>query len=63
MSYTVGQLAGGWRGVTVRTLHHYDRIGLLEPEGAGGERVDYQALRAGAPSSACTGSSPTVSSD
>jgi MerR family transcriptional regulator, thiopeptide resistance regulator len=31
MIYTVGQLAG-LAGVTVRTLHHYDRIGLLEPE-------------------------------
>jgi MerR family transcriptional regulator, thiopeptide resistance regulator len=31
MSYTVGQLAA-LAGVTVRTLHHYDRIGLLEPE-------------------------------
>jgi MerR family transcriptional regulator, thiopeptide resistance regulator len=31
MVYTVGQLAG-LAGVTVRTLHHYDRIGLLEPE-------------------------------
>jgi len=28
MSYTVGQLAE-MAGVTVRTLHHYDRIGLL----------------------------------
>ncbi len=31
MSYTVGQLAA-LAGVTVRVLHHYDRIGLLEPE-------------------------------
>lgn len=31
MSYTVGQLAA-LAGVTVRTLHHYDRIGLLVPE-------------------------------
>jgi MerR family transcriptional regulator, thiopeptide resistance regulator len=31
MIYTVGQLAG-LAGVTVRTLHHYDRIGLLVPE-------------------------------
>jgi MerR family transcriptional regulator, thiopeptide resistance regulator len=31
MSHTVGQLAA-LAGVTVRTLHHYDRIGLLEPE-------------------------------
>ncbi len=28
MSYTVGQIAG-LAGVTVRTLHHYDQIGLL----------------------------------
>lgn len=34
-SYTVGQLAE-LAGVTVRTLHHYDRIGLLTP----GERSD-----------------------
>jgi len=40
MSYTVGQLAA-LAGVTVRTLHHYDRTGLLEPEersGSGGYR-------------------------
>ncbi|QDQ15704.1 MerR family transcriptional regulator [Streptomyces spectabilis] len=30
MSYTVGQVAG-FAGVTVRTLHHYDRAGLLTP--------------------------------
>ena len=30
MSYTVGQVAG-LAGVTVRTLHHYDEIGLLSP--------------------------------
>ncbi|HEY2795906.1 MAG TPA: MerR family transcriptional regulator [Micromonosporaceae bacterium] len=30
MSYTVGQVAG-FAGVTVRTLHHYDEIGLLSP--------------------------------
>ncbi|MGC0205313.1 MerR family transcriptional regulator [Streptomyces levis] len=30
MSYTVGQVAG-FAGVTVRTLHHYDEIGLLVP--------------------------------
>ena len=28
--YTVGELAGA-TGLTVRTLHHYDRIGLLQP--------------------------------
>ena len=31
MSYTVGQVAG-LAGVTVRTLHHYDEIGLLSPD-------------------------------
>ena len=30
MSYTVGQVAD-LAGVTVRTLHHYDEIGLLSP--------------------------------
>ena len=30
--YTVGQLAR-MAGVTVRTLHHYDQIGLLSPSG------------------------------
>ncbi|MFI0238143.1 MerR family transcriptional regulator [Streptomyces sp. NPDC016845] len=30
MSYPVGQVAG-FAGVTVRTLHHYDEIGLLAP--------------------------------
>jgi phosphoribosylaminoimidazole-succinocarboxamide synthase len=28
--YTIGELAGA-TGLTVRTLHHYDRIGLLHP--------------------------------
>ncbi len=32
MSYSVGQVAG-FAGVTVRTLHHYDEIGLLCPSG------------------------------
>ncbi|MEU0339646.1 MerR family transcriptional regulator [Streptomyces bobili] len=32
MSYSVGQVAG-FAGVTVRTLHHYDGIGLLVPSG------------------------------
>jgi DNA-binding transcriptional MerR regulator len=32
MSHTVGELAA-MAGVTVRTLHHYDRIGLLTPSG------------------------------
>ena len=31
MGYSVGQVAG-LAGVTVRTLHHYGQIGLLEPE-------------------------------
>ncbi|MER7344851.1 MerR family transcriptional regulator [Streptomyces aurantiacus] len=30
MSYTVGQVAG-FAGITIRTLHHYDRTGLLTP--------------------------------
>jgi MerR family transcriptional regulator, thiopeptide resistance regulator len=30
MSYSVGELAK-LAGVTIRTLHHYDRIGLLKP--------------------------------
>jgi len=30
VSYSVGQVAG-FAGVTVRTLHHYDEIGLLAP--------------------------------
>jgi DNA-binding transcriptional MerR regulator len=34
MSWTVGELAR-LAGVTVRTLHHYDRIGLVQP----GERT------------------------
>jgi MerR family transcriptional regulator, thiopeptide resistance regulator len=32
MSYTVGQVAE-IAGVTVRTLHHYDEVGLLSPDG------------------------------
>ncbi|MCP2257945.1 transcriptional regulator [Streptoalloteichus tenebrarius] len=32
MGYSVGQVAG-FAGVTVRTLHHYDEIGLLTPSG------------------------------
>ncbi|MDR3080984.1 MAG: MerR family transcriptional regulator [Streptomyces sp.] len=32
MDYSVGQVAG-FAGVTVRTLHHYDEIGLLVPGG------------------------------
>lgn len=34
MSYSVGQVAG-FAGVTVRTLHHYDKAGLLSPSGRG----------------------------
>src|SRR4051812_32628667 len=30
--YTIGELASA-TGLTVRTLHHYDRIGLLRPSG------------------------------
>ncbi|GAA2716734.1 MULTISPECIES: MerR family transcriptional regulator [Streptomyces] len=32
MSYSVGQVSA-FAGVTVRTLHHYDRAGLLTPRG------------------------------
>ncbi|TDC81176.1 MerR family transcriptional regulator [Micromonospora sp. KC606] len=42
MTYTVGQVAKAAR-VTVRTLHHYDEIGLLSPSGrtaAGYRRYD-----------------------
>ncbi|MEU8127627.1 MerR family transcriptional regulator [Micromonospora sp. NPDC049049] len=42
MAYTVGQVAKV-AGVTVRTLHHYDEIGLLSPSGrtsAGYRRYD-----------------------
>ncbi|MFF5171567.1 MerR family transcriptional regulator [Micromonospora sp. NPDC000089] len=42
MAYTVGQVARAAR-VTVRTLHHYDQIGLLSPSGrtaAGYRRYD-----------------------
>ncbi|MBB1246420.1 MerR family transcriptional regulator [Streptomyces durbertensis] len=42
MSYTVGQVAA-LSGTTVRTLHHYDQIGLLVPGGrshAGHRRYD-----------------------
>ncbi|MEH1097800.1 MerR family transcriptional regulator [Micromonospora sp. CPCC 205561] len=35
MAYTVGQVAKA-AGVTVRTLHHYDEIGLLSPGGRSG---------------------------
>ncbi|MCS0639019.1 MerR family transcriptional regulator [Streptomyces sp. LP05-1] len=42
MGWSVGQVAG-FAGVTVRTLHHYDEIGLLSPSGrshAGHRRYD-----------------------
>ncbi|MEU5239959.1 MerR family transcriptional regulator [Streptomyces lydicus] len=42
MSYSVGQVAS-FAGVTVRTLHHYDEIGLLSPSArshAGHRRYD-----------------------
>ncbi|MFI8824566.1 MerR family transcriptional regulator [Streptomyces sp. NPDC053431] len=42
MSHSVGQVAG-FAGVTVRTLHHYDAIGLLSPSArsaAGHRRYD-----------------------
>ncbi|MEU1800188.1 MerR family transcriptional regulator [Streptomyces sp. NPDC019937] len=42
MSYSVGQVAG-FANVTVRTLHHYDEIGLLRPgarSAAGHRRYD-----------------------
>ncbi|MFG1776000.1 MerR family transcriptional regulator [Micromonospora sp. NPDC049051] len=35
MAHTVGQVAKA-AGVTVRTLHHYDEIGLLSPSGRSG---------------------------
>ncbi len=40
MRYTVQQLAD-LAGVTVRTLHHYDEIGLLKPERAGNNYRSY----------------------
>ncbi|MCM2420064.1 MULTISPECIES: MerR family transcriptional regulator [unclassified Streptomyces] len=42
MGYSVGEVAG-YAGITVRTLHHYDEIGLLSPGGrshAGHRRYD-----------------------
>ena len=40
MSYSVGQVAD-LAGVTIRTLHHYDQLGLLSPSGrsAAGYRI------------------------
>jgi DNA-binding transcriptional MerR regulator len=46
MAYTVGRVASA-AGVTVRTLHHYDEIGLLTPSGrtpAGYRRYDDRDL-------------------
>ncbi|GLX00030.1 MerR family transcriptional regulator [Microtetraspora sp. NBRC 16547] len=46
MSYSVGQVAA-FAGVTVRTLHHYDEIGLLSPSertGAGYRRYSESDL-------------------
>lgn len=40
MSYTVKKLAE-LSGVTVRTLHHYDQIGLLQPAYHGGNNYRY----------------------
>jgi DNA-binding transcriptional MerR regulator len=40
MSYTVKQLSD-ISGVTVRTLHHYDAIGLLRPDRVGGNGYRY----------------------
>ena len=38
--YTIKQLAD-LAGVTVRTLHHYDQIGLLKPSSVGGNGYRY----------------------
>ncbi|MFI5955515.1 MerR family transcriptional regulator [Cryptosporangium sp. NPDC051539] len=46
MSWSVGQVAAE-AGVTVRTLHHYDEVGLLCPSertGAGYRRYSYEDL-------------------
>jgi DNA-binding transcriptional MerR regulator len=40
--YTVKKLAD-LAGVTVRTLHHYDEIGLLKPSSVGGNGYRYYA--------------------
>lgn len=53
-TYTVGQVAG-MAHVTVRTLHHYDEIGLLVPfdrseAGAPGSREDHGRHCTGGPS-------------
>lgn len=46
MSYSVGQVAR-MAGITVRTLHHYDDVGLLSPSGrtdAGYRRYEHDDL-------------------
>jgi DNA-binding transcriptional MerR regulator len=48
---TVGRVAG-LAGVTVRTLHHYDEIGLVRPSAR--TAAGYRA------SAACCGNSATV---
>ncbi len=40
MSYTVNQLAT-LAGISVRTLHYYDEIGLLKPSSVGGNGYRY----------------------
>ncbi|MDF1796695.1 MAG: MerR family transcriptional regulator [Coxiellaceae bacterium] len=42
MQYTVNKLAN-LSGVTVRTLHHYDKIGLLKPSYVGDNNYRYYA--------------------
>lgn len=42
MNYSVGQVSA-FAGVTVRTLHHYDRAGLLSPSGR--SRAGYRLYR------------------
>ncbi len=42
-TYTIGDLAK-LAGVSVRTLHHYDQIGLLQPEERDPEN-DYRIYR------------------
>ena len=59
MSYSVGQVAD-LAGVTIRTLHHYDEIGLLSPGGrsAAGYRIyEEPDLESGCSGSCSTGNS------
>ena len=58
MSYSVGQVAG-LAGVTVRTLHHYDEVGLLSPSGrsAAGYASTRRPIWSGCVRSCSTGSS------